>query len=301
MKTKLNELKLKDKKLFDKFLKINNHELCVYGFTNIYIWRGLFKIYWKIIKNSLCVFFRDKFSFFMYCSPLSEKLNPAVIKESFLIMDNFNKNRDLSRIENIEERESLTYKSFGYECSYKSCDYLCRRRDLVELKGNHFKSKRSCFNYFVKHYGSQYLPYSIADKVACLDLYQRWMDKRKCRYKDTLYQGMLSDSFICLREVLDNFADLNFVGRVIKIDNRIAGFSFGFALSKDIFCILYEITDLSFKGISQFIFRKFCSELKGYQYINIMDDSGLPNLKMAKGSYHPQKLVASFIAKRKNE
>jgi len=63
-------------------------------------------------------------------------------------------------------------------------------------------------------------------------------------------------------------------------------FTFGFKLNKDTFCILYEITDLSIKGLSQFIFRQFCSELKNHRYINIMDDSGLVNLKRVKLSYH---------------
>ena len=43
------------------------------------------------------------------------------------------------------------------------------------------------------------------------------------------------------------------------------------------------------------------SELKGYKFINIMDDSGLENLKKVKLSYQPLKLIPAYIAKRKNE
>jgi len=77
-------------------------------------------------------------------------------------------------------------------------------------------------------------------------------------------------------------------------------FTFGFKLNKDTFCILYEITDLSIKGLSQFIFRQFCSELKNHRYINIMDDSGLVNLKRVKLSYHPQRTIPSYTVTRED-
>jgi hypothetical protein len=99
--------------------------------------------------------------------------------------------------------------------------------------------------------------------------------------------------------LLDDYSGLKIVGRVVKIDKKIKALTFGFRLAEDTFCILYEITDLSIKGLAQFIFREFCRELADYKYINIMDDSGLENLKKVKLSYHPVKLVPAYIVKRK--
>ena len=53
------------------------------------------------------------------------------------------------------------------------------------------------------------------------------------------------------------------------------------------FCVLLEVCDLKFKGISEYIFREFCRGLTDYKYINTMDDSGLENLRISKLSYHP--------------
>jgi uncharacterized protein len=64
------------------------------------------------------------------------------------------------------------------------------------------------------------------------------------------------------------------------------------------FCILYEITDLGIKGLAQFIFRRFSQELKGYKYINIMDDSGLENLRKTKLAYKPTRLIPAYIVSR---
>jgi len=297
---RLNKLTLKDKKLFRQYLNLSRHGLSVYAFQNIYIWKRLFKIYWVLIENNLCVFFKDKIGCFMYLPPLTKRVNPLVIRECFRIMDGFNQNQDISRIENLEIQDLSFYQGLGYECRHKSDDYLCQRSDLVRLKGNKFKSKRACYNYFVKNYKFRYLPFTLKYKKDCLQLYNSWMKERKNQNPDPIYKSMLEDSRTCFKILLDDYADLDILVRLVRIEQDLKAFTLGFKLNKDTFCILYEIADLSVKGLSQFIFRKFCSELKEYRFINIMDDSGLENLKKTKLSYHPIRLIPAYIAKRKN-
>jgi len=298
---KLKSLSIKDKGLFSKFLGLKKHELSVYSFENIYIWKGLFEIRWAVLKDNLCIFFKDKIGTFLYLPPLAKRQNPQVIKEAFEIADSLNNNKDISRIENIEEQDISFYRGLGYECKYKFADYLCLRTRLVKLKGNSFKSKRSCLNYFIKHYEFEYLPFSLRYKHDCMALYDYWMQERKTKNQDRVYLGMLADSRVCLQVLLNAFEGLELIGRVVKINKETKGFTFGFNLNQGTFCILYEITDLSIKGLSQFIFWKFCGELEGCKYINIMDDSGLENLKTVKLSYHPIRLIPDYIAQRKDE
>jgi hypothetical protein len=294
----LNRLSLKDKKIFTKYLAQRESELSVYAFANIYIWKDLFDIYWEIFDDNLCIFFKDKIGCFLYLSPLGKNRNPEIIKKIFLVLDNSNKNKDFSHLENIEEKDLSFYQRLGYVTKIKSYDYLCLREDLVGLGGNRLKSKRASYNYFIKHYKSEYLPFSLRYKNECLKLYQVWMEEKKNKIKDLIYQGMLEDSKNCLKILLRDYRHLDIAGRVVKIDKEIKGFTFGFKLNKDTFCILYEITDLSIKGLAQFIFRRFCAELKDFKFINIMDDSGLENLKKTKLSYQPIRLIPSFMVKR---
>lgn len=290
---------MRDKAVFCEYLAKSQHFLAAYAFENIYIWKKLFDIKWQIIKDNLCIFFKDKFGCFLYLPPLGKVKRKAVIKEVFEIMDNFNQNKEISRIENIEGKDLAFYQSGGYVYKEKFPECLCLRTDLVNLKGNKFKHKRAAFNYFVKHYPFQYLPFELKYKEDCLNLYQRWMKKRKAQNCESLYQGMLSDSRICLKVLLDAGAKLDIIGRLVRIGEIIRGFTFGFKLNEETFCILYEITDLSVKGLAQFIFREFCRELSEYKYINIMDDSGLANLKKVKLSYRPLRLIPSYIISRK--
>jgi len=295
---RLNKLSIRDKEIFEKYLSLDKRELSVYAFLNIYIWKGLFEIRWAVIEDNLCIFVKDKIGCFLYLPPLGKIKTPEVIRLVFETMDKTNRNKEVSRIENVEEKDVVFYRNLGYGCQDKYPDYLCKRTEQIELKGNQFKSKRASFNYFIKHYKSECLPFSSRYKNDCLKLYYRWMKNRKAQNRNPVYQGMLKDSLTCLQVLLDEYRNLGATGRIVKVNGGIKAFTFGFKLNSDIFCVLYEVTDLSIKGLAQFIFREFCRELAGYEYINIMDDSGLENLKRVKLSYHPIKLVPAYIVKR---
>jgi len=297
---RLKELTLKDRKLFNRYLNLTRHELSVYSFANLYIWKNLYQLKWLKIKGSLCVFFLDKTGCFMNLPPLAKKLDPRSVAGAFKIMDSFNKNPAVSRIENIEAEDINFYNELGLVCPEKSVDYICSRDQLAGLSGDKFKPKRASYNYFLKNYCAEYLSYSPGDKTACLDLYSFWQQTRALKCQDKAYLGMMEDSFLCLKNFLQDYEKLGCIGRVVKIDNQIKGLSFGYRLNRDTFCILYEITDLTVKGLAQFIFRRFCAELKDFRYINIMDDSGLENLKRVKLSYAPVKLTPAYIAQRKD-
>ena len=295
---RLNKLTLKDKRLFNKYLGLAKRELAAFSFANIYIWKALFCIHWAIIEDTLCVFFRDQIGCFMYLPPLAVALRPQVIQQSFALMDKFNKNKDISRIENIQQEELGCYRSLGYFVREKYPDYLCLRSDLAQLKGNKFKSQRAAYNYFIKHYDYDLSKLSPADKVGCLNLFCSWVKERKAQCNDDLYCGMLEDNRKVIKKALANYKQLNLEGIVVRVDKEIKAFSFGYRLNYDTFCVLYEITDLAIKGLAQFIFRRFSQELKDYKYINIMDDSGLENLRKTKLAYKPARLIPAHIVTR---
>lgn len=295
---KLHKLSLMDKRTFNRYLALSDHELSAYAFESIYIWKGLYEIKWLLSADNLCVIFQDKIGAFLYLEPLGRQTNPELPREIFMTLDGLNTNENISRIENVEEKNLGFYRGLGFECVPKSADYLCSTRGLAELKGDKYKSKRSSCNYFIKNYNFEYLPFSRQDKDGCLRLYRAWARSRKIANQDALYRGMLEDSLSAIKILLDDYAKLNCLGRVVKVDGNIKGFTFGFKLNARTFCVLYEITDLRFKGLAQFIFREFCREMSDYEYVNIMDDSGLENLKKVKLSYHPVELVPAYIVTR---
>ena len=297
---KLNTLSIAHKEFFNRFLLEKRHELSVYCFENIYIWKSLYAIRWAQVDDTLCVFFLDALGCFLYTAPLGKGLRGHIAESVFRVMDTHNRNKEVSRIENIEAKDADFYKDAGYDCRIKSYDYLCERSTLAGLKGDAFKSKRASSNYFTKHYRYTYVPFRGSLKKDCITLYRQWEKQRKEAIADRFYQGMLEDSFKSLKVLLDNYQDLGLIGRVVLVEGAVKGFTFGARLNKDTLCIIYEITDLTVKGLAQFVFKSLCRELQEFKYVNVMDDSGLENLKKVKLSYHPVKLIPAYIARRKH-
>ncbi|MCX7661065.1 MAG: phosphatidylglycerol lysyltransferase domain-containing protein [Candidatus Omnitrophica bacterium] len=294
-KMHLNRISLEDKELFDNYLRISPHYLGAYAFESIYIWKNLYDILWLKLKNTLFVFFKDKFGIFLYLDLLSENKDPLLVKEAFRIMNYYNKNRLISRIENVEELEVNFYKEHGFKVKEKFFDYLYLKEALINLSGKKFKTKRNLLNFFLKSYKFKVFDYSSEYKDSCINLYKEWAELRKRRYKDQIYQHLLNDNLLALEVLLENYNYLNYQGLLVEIEDKICAFSFGYPLNKETFCIQYEIADLKIKGLAQFIFWFFCRRLDSYKYINTLDDSGLKNLRYTKLSYRPVKLVSNFI------
>lgn len=289
-------LEVEDKIIFEKYLSKTRHELSSFSFANIFIWQAHFDIRYRIIKDNLCVFFRDRIGCFTYLPPLGKNVGKETLEECFKIMNSQNKDLRISRIENIEERQADFYKKNGFKLYPKDKEYVYERKDLVELSGDKFKSKRANYNYFIKHYAHEF---SLLEKTAindCLKTLENWKKERLSCNKDKLYQNILEDNFLAQKEALLNYGSLNLSGGVIRIKGEVKAYTLGFELNKDIFCILAESYDLKFKGMPQFLFREFCRILDKYKYINVMDDSGLANLRTVKLSYHPTKEINSYIA-----
>jgi len=291
----LKALTIEDKNLVNQFLKRGNHSLSSYAFENIIIWDGLYEIIWKIIQDSLCVFFKDKTGCFLYLPPISETFNKKVTKECFGIMDKINNNPIISRIENIDDADALNYRD--YRLIEGGSEYICFRDDLVKLQGERFKSKRSSANFFAKNYNFESLPYQKKYKQKCIDLYQDWMENRKKNNLDSIYQQLLEDNFFAFKNFLENFDFLDAKGFIVRVDKTIKGMTFGYPLNEKSFVILFEVCDLDIKGMSQFLFKEFCQR-QSFEDINIMDDSGLENLRKVKLSYHPYKIINKFVAVR---
>ena len=130
---------------------------------------------------------------------------------------------------------------------------------------------------------------------ACFVLYNDWQRLRAESCEDEIYLAMLADSTRAHRIGITHALELGLIGRVVRIQDELKAYTFGYPLNSDMFCILFEISDLNIQGLAQFIYREFCRELMlRYKWINAMDDSGLENLKRVKLSYHPSALIPSY-------
>lgn len=289
-------LKLKDKPLVDKYLKLKAHTLSIFSFVSIFVWRGLYKIYYQVTNGALCIFFQDRIGIFMPLPPLGKTLNSMTVNAAFEIMNSANIDKKISRIENIEEPEAKNYQSFGLDVRDGEKEYVYARKSLADLAGDKFKSQRSGYNYFIKHYNYQFVDFLPSMKKEGLNLYKVWMQDRMKKIDEPVYQGMLKDNLSTHKIAIENYQALGLTAKAVLINGEVKAYSFGFGLNRDTFCIMAEICDPGIKGLAQFIFREFVKVLKDFSFINTMGDSGMANLRRAKLSYRPIKQIPSYIA-----
>ncbi|MFH0876994.1 MAG: phosphatidylglycerol lysyltransferase domain-containing protein [Candidatus Omnitrophota bacterium] len=291
----LQPLTLRDRPLLERYLRQQPHDLSVYSFANTWIWRSLFEIKWAVIRDRFCLFFQNNVGCFMTLPPLGG-FQAGVVEECFEIMDRVNLQPEISRIENIEHEEQALFAQQGLRTTVKSEEYVVSQNDMAALAGEGFKHKRNLCNFFEKNHNALFRPYDPKDKQGVFKLYDVWMQERLSKNSEPIYQAMLKDSRGVFGELLAAWPQLEMIGYVVENKERICGFTCGFAVSNSMFCINFEIADLRLKGLAQFMFHEFSKTLTQYPEINIMDDSDLANIRRAKLSYRPSRLVPCITA-----
>ena len=296
----LHSLTLKDKPIFDAYADRTCTRLSNYAFAPIYVWREHFQFYWTLLTDYLCIFAKQGDDYFMPILPMPYKIENrdylSVVREVSQFMLASNRNPHIARIENVPQEMISSFEKNGFRATLKETEYLYETEALVGLRGDRYKQQRHAYNAFVTKYPSAKLcPYTTADQNAYPALYDRWCEMRSENSDDPIYNAMLNDSRSAHRIGVAHADALGLIGRVVCIDGEIRGYTFGYPLNVETFCVLFEITDLDIKGLAQFIYREFCKELMGsYKWINAMDDSGLENLKRVKRSYHPTQRLPSY-------
>lgn len=296
----LQPLTLNDKPIFDAHAHRTWTRLSHYAFAPLYVWREHFQFYWTLLTDYLCIFAKQGDDYFMPILPMPYETNNRaylnVICQAYQFMLASNRNRHIARIENVPQEMISLFEKNGFRATLKETEYLYEAEALAGLRGDRYKQQRHAYNAFVAKYPSVKLrPYTSADQDACLALYNKWRERRSEKSDNPIYTAMLDDSESAHRIGISHAEALGLSGRVVRIDREIRGYTFGYLLNADTFCVLFEITDLGIKGLAQFIYREFCKELMGtYRQINAMDDSGLENLKRVKRAYQPIELIPSY-------
>jgi hypothetical protein len=113
------------------------------------------------------------------------------------------------------------------------------------------------------------------------------------------FGAMLAVDAMSAHEVVWSQASvLRVTGKVVRTHGRLCAYTFGYWLTSRTFCVLLEVADRTLPGLAQYLFRETCRTVTaaGAEYINTMDDAGLPGLRASKQAYHPALLILNSVA-----
>jgi len=294
---------LEQKPLVESFLSTGPRPLSCFSFVSIFAWCDFFEFELKEFNGCLCIFAHGEAGTFLYLPPLGKKFDPATVELVFKHMAQGGRLRSVNRLENIPENLLSAFPQSGYNHYLKPAEYVYRKEDLVALKGNAYKSQRHDCNCFLnRHARYSFQPFTDADLDDCLGLFDRWAGERSKAGGDDVYLSMLSENRRVHARLLKFWRPLGVAARVLKTDGKITGYTFGFAVDEQTFCIYAEIADLGVTGSAAFMFRNFCAseELKDFKRINTMDDFAMPKVARAKQAYHPSEMISSYTVSLKS-
>ncbi len=101
---------------------------------------------------------------------------------------------------------------------------------------------------------------------------------------------------VAMKDVFENIEAVGYSAGAIKIDGKIEAVALGGRLGKKMVTEHVEKANVNFRGLYQAINNEFCRNVASWaKYINREEDMGIPNLRKAKLSYRPARLLEKYI------
>ncbi len=277
---------------------LGHEALAAHAFVYHYMWTTTLPYWWMEREGVFFLFAHSPDGWFMPLPPLGPRPLEESVSEGLADLHQWNHGSPVSRIENVTDHQKAHLAGSHLQWAEKSPDYLYRSDLLAQLVGDSYKSQRALCNRVERTASVTLRPYTVAEQPACRDLFRRWVSQKQSGQLDTMGQYLLEDA-AAAHELIWALGDrLGLVGTVAYAEDQVVGYTFGYWLEPKTFAVLVEVADRSVPGLAQYLFRETCRAAHhgGAEYINAMDDAGLPGLRAAKQAYHPVAMIKSWIA-----
>jgi hypothetical protein len=247
--------------------------------------------------HTLFLFAESPDGWFMPLPPLGAGPLDRAVEQAFTLMHSWNGPSLVSRIENVTESQRQLLECDGIQFRQKEGDYLYQVEALAALAGDHYKSQRALCNRAAREQAITKEPYRSDYHSDCTLLYRRWAEQKRQGNLDQMGKLLLEDAEMAHTLVFREHEQSGLSGTVLRVDNDIAAYTFGYWLTPQTWCILLEVADRSIPGLAQWVFRETCrtAMAQGAVYINAMDDAGLPGLRAAKSAYRPSAVLDTWV------
>ena len=266
---------------------------CNYIFANLVGWKFLFGTEVCVLENAVALRYTfDGQRAYMVCT--SEALSLELIEALF---DDSNGSLILIGLEDSQVAQLSIFNSqlsINIEPVRNQYDYIYRRTDLATLHGRHLDGKRNHIHRFRAEYPDfEYRPLTPEFFDECRRLTGIWQEEKKQNVNDNENKIEIIDAEHRVMEtIFSNWDALGMIGGSIFVDGRMVAFTYGSAVTTDTLDVCVEKADRHVEGAFAIINQQFAEHLpEQYIYLNREEDMGIPGLRQAKLSYHPEILL----------
>lgn len=289
-----------DHQRFKPFFKHQPYDLCSYSLLSIIVWQNdAYRPLAAITDDALIIstdFTRDPEKRYLLLPVSAQKEYPprtlhdlaqsAGCKRYWFVPDSY-----------IKKYGDATIRSyFTIEPQPEYDDYIYRRKDLANLRGNRFSKKRNLIKQFEREYVNsnrariEKVTAGSADE--CVEFIEAWCQEREC---EADAQSEMACEKQAVLNAIWNLDALETNGLLLRIDGKVCAFGIGAYLTDDMGVLHFEKAFTKMKGLYQY-FDKECARrlFTTETFINKESDMGEPNLARAKKSYHPIRMIQSY-------
>lgn len=313
----LRTVQLSDQTTLSPLLQSIPDPLSDYTFSQLYSWSNSLRILWTRIGGHLCVFANGAGDLTLLMPPIGDTRSDRALEACFELMREYNAAAgcpEQSRVEYASEPLLARFNRANYHIIPQGQDYLYDVNRMVDLAGSELASKRQLKNRFMRQYDYYVEMYDASRHLqSCLQLLDEWKQHQDAGDASAGSTGALKrikESIACRTALLDAAA-LGYAGMVVHVREKsdtlagaaprwdgfaLRGFTFGEHLGTDQASIVIEKTDLTIRGLAQFIYSEFCARAFPHRpWINAGDDWGIESLAWTKQSYRPARLLPKYI------
>ena len=286
---KYRKIELEDKPIFDDLFKKYHPLISDFTFTNLFTWRYAHKFHISNIGDFVLVISLKDNNWRIYdpIGPIEKK--KEIIKRCFSLLPATDTVRFVMLLDIVAELFRRN-SSYVIEEERNNFDYVYLTKNLIELKGKDYDSKRNFIKRFNEKYKYEYKRITKDDIEKCIFFEEEWCLNRDCFGIEGLEKERKA-----IKDMLVNFEYLKIKGGMLTINNKIEAVTLGEALNKETFVVHIEKANSDYIGSYQVINQMFCSaEAVNYKYVNREQDLGIPGLRNSKESYHPHKMIKKY-------
>lgn len=301
-----NRITIADRALLEEYLNGYEYKTSGLSFSAQYMWRDINKFSWDIIGDYMCICgvshleLEDGIILPFMFPPLTRtgEYNEEALRETiFKAKELFDKEGHPFSLRLVPVHLMDIIKKAVPEMSWKddrpNYDYIYRTQDLIDLKGREYHGKKNHLNFFKKNFEYEYVEMTSA----MADDAMRFIDEFNKR-KDVPAHEMelLKMEEMAMKDVFENLEAVGYSAGAIMIDDKIEAIAVGGKLGNKMVTEHVEKANVDFRGLYQAINNEFCKNVASWaKYINREEDMGIPNLRKAKLSYRPARLLEKYI------
>ena len=286
-----HQLSISDRDAMQAVTLHSGRRNCNYTFANLVGWKFLFGTEVCVLENAVVL----RYTFnghraYMVCT--SEALSSELIEALF---DDSHGDLTLIGLEDSQVEQLSTVNcqlSTTFEPVRNQYDYIYRRTDLATLHGRHLDAKRNHIHRFrAEHPDFEYRPLSPEFFDECRRLTEIWQEEKNQSGNGNKNETIDAEHRV-METIFSNWDALGMTGGCIFVDGRMVAFTYGSAVTTDTLDVCVEKADRRVEGAFAIINQQFAEHLpEQYIYLNREEDMGIPGLRQAKLSYHPEILL----------